>query len=202
MLKNSFNSLPPAFLPVCGLAAALPFLLIQPVSVKVILCLLYISGAALKGGRIKPVFITVFFVSITLFYAFTSYGEVLLSFNLWDTARIRITAEGLNSGLARASTFLGLIYLSRFSISTGGKIRSLKLPYIPEMFAFFEKLTSSGIKIRLNFLAEDLDRIFFSCFETEKAAEKAAEKKVSSKPAAAFSLLCVLLSWAAYIHSL
>lgn len=97
------------------------------------------------------------FVSIVAVHLFKPYGSVLLSIG-----RLTITEGALELGITKASTLVGLIFLSRFFIRTTvqfpGKIGAL----LSRTFYYFEKITELWKEIGRKPLFAKLDELLFA----------------------------------------
>jgi len=120
-----------------GVAMIPPFLVLEGLLTKLLFIVLFIlvMRFAGKGFRLVPglvVLTAVFFAHLLM-----PLGEVL-----WYVGEFPITEGAIRDGLTRGLTLVGLVYLSRFSVSADLRIPGTPGRLLYHVFYYFEELTS------------------------------------------------------------
>jgi len=155
---------------------AMPALLFNPIPLfRIIQFLFYWFLCWFAGKKNNPLITILIFLFIAAFNLIVPYGRVLYSIG-----KFNITFGALMTGIERASTLMGLIMLSRFSIR-----RDLKFPgafgeLIGESFRFFTIIMESKKRISRKNLIGDIDQLMID-LSAKDDREKTAG--LSSDPA-------------------
>jgi hypothetical protein len=140
-----------------GLLVLPSFLLHSDPFIKLIQAGFFAVLLVASRKRVRVLVSAGIFASIIAVHLFKPYGSVLFSIG-----RITITEGALKLGITKASTLVGLIFLSRFFIRTTvqfpGKIGSL----LGRTFYYFEKITELWKEIGRKPLFARLDELLFA----------------------------------------
>lgn len=174
---------------IAGLITIPAFLLQEQSFTKLLMCLLFIVLVFLENKRVRVVLPFAVFLSVVVMNLFRPYGTLLFTI-----AGLRVTWGALLLGIKKASTFVGLIYLSRFfvrpSVSIPGKIGAL----LARTFYFFDLITEKWPATRGKTLFERLDNLFFS-IETSTEPRSRGEKRTTTIYGLGFLLLIMGFIW-------
>ena len=159
---------PPAVRFVAGLLAVPPFLFQENRIVQAAQVLVFVVLSVLSGKKFRLLPNLMIGAGIIVMNLLTPQGSVLFS-----VGSFYMTAGALDRGIAKTLVLIGLIYLSRFSVTKGlslpGRIGGL----LSRVFYYFEEITKSrGGFTRGNMMAR-LDEILIS------VQEQAAADRVS-----------------------
>ena len=142
------------------------------------------------SGRKNNILITIIiFLFVAVFNLFAPYGEILLSTRFFD-----ITAGALMTGIHRAVTLTGLIFLSktfiRRDIMLPGRLGAL----IGESFMILARITEEKKRITFKNFIADIDNLLLE-LSTEDASiateKKSAPKK--NKPIGVLIIITVIM---------
>jgi len=140
-----------------GVAVLPSFLLHSDPFIKLIQAGVFAVLLAASRKRIRVLLSAGIFASIVVVHLFKPYGSVLFSMG-----RVTVTEGALKLGITKASTLVGLIFLSRFFIRTTvqfpGKIGRL----LSRTFYYFEKITELWKEIEKKPLFARLDELLFA----------------------------------------
>jgi hypothetical protein len=170
----------PRSLFVCGALLFPPFLLQQDIVIRAGLILAFMLLNALGGRRVRVLQAGIVAAAIVIFNLVIPTGRVLAA--PWG---IPITESALKSGLMKATTMTGLVFLSQFSIRS-----SLRLPgriggLIGRCLFYFEAIMSERGKIDRRNIIGSLDAILMSIGAPESVpAERLAPVSWDARGAA------------------
>ncbi len=179
MIYKNNLTLTPRHKLVLGLLFIPAYLLQQSLLIRSIQLFILITLYILQGGkfRILPNFMLV--SGIVLAYIVRPAGKIL--FMLLD---FPVTRGALISGLSRSLMLIGLIYLSRLSVSSKLKFKGTPGNLIGRVFYYFEAITEGPGKLKiskfnksgiLDSLIEYIDNLLIS---VEKESNQKEIKKV------------------------
>jgi len=174
----------------CGLGTLPAFLFQQDLIIKIseagIFILLNIFFR--KKVRIFPPLIA--FLSIVFMNLLSPYGKVIA-----DAGFLRVTDGALESGIMKAGTFLGLLYLSKISVTRETAVPGRAGKLITETFYLFEQLTDEWKNIEEKGILQRLDRLLLTIDSKKKEKlPETAEKSINKFSAVLFALV-FLGSW-------
>lgn len=191
------HSIPPDFLFICGLVTVPAFLLQTVLFVRIFQVLLFLLLVVISGRKVKLLFHVMLFLSIALMNILTPCGEVLLKIG-----PLPVTHDALNLGIFKATTFLGLIYLSQFTISTNLKLPGVIGGTMGKVFFYFEKIKQENRACTNRNLIERIDFILFNVLKNPENMEipaKSIEKGEKKLFGIIFLCFFVLINWGAFI---
>jgi len=151
----------------CGLLSIPPVVLQNHLFlhfIQIVVCVLLMI--VLSGKRFNPVPPLTILAGIILVSVFSPFGKVIFSIG-----PVQFTEGSLSQSLQRGFTVIGLVYLSKASVS-----KNLKLPgrvgsILSQMFAYFDHLTSERIpRFGKNWIQE-IDRILLDAYQIESTPE-------------------------------
>ncbi len=185
----------PSSLFFCAMIVIPSFIFQTNLTLKFIITMEFILLYILKGKKFKPLPNIILTVSICLMNLFNPSGKVLV-----DLKILTITDTALFNGLDKSMLLIGLIYLSRFSISSDlylpGHIGNL----LSKTFYYFEKLTEIGIKKSKGSLISQIDELLFKLEITPKLNEKNYRRKSSAK-GKVFIIIFITLNWVLFFST-
>ncbi len=166
-----------------GWMVFLPSFLFQTslaVRVFQILCIVFVYSA--EGKKFKLVPNVLLFTGVTVAHLLRPAGEVLFS---WKG--IVITEEALVSGISRSLLLIGLVYISRISVTShlhfpgrAGRLLSSVFFYFEEITRFNRRPEKGKIKMKSFFttFTEFMDGILFlsDSFDAERNTERNVEE--------------------------
>ncbi len=159
---------------------------------------LFIGLALLSGRRIRPWNLIGISAGIVLMNLLVPYGRVL-----FDAGPFSITLGALQSGLLKAATVVGLIYLSLFSIRSELPFPGTFGGLLSRVIYYFERILSSPRRLDRRNLIGSLDTLLMDiCRPDPPAPEKGPETPpVFRTTPAGYLLLAVLVAgnWAALL---
>ncbi|MCK5671985.1 MAG: hypothetical protein KAH95_01340 [Spirochaetales bacterium] len=138
MINNKTVFLSPEQKLFLGLAFVPAYLLQQSVFIRTFQFILLLSIFIYKGGkfRIMPNMILIF--GIIFAYILNPAGKVIVM-----AGKFPVTEGALMSGLSRALMLIGLIYLSRLSVSSKLNFKGKTGNLIGRVFYYFEAITEN-----------------------------------------------------------
>jgi heptaprenyl diphosphate synthase len=101
----------PGVLLLCGIAVIPPYVLQRDLLFKAVQLLMFMILCLLAAKRLRLLGNLVFFAAVVVFHVLTPTGRVLFSLG-----RLAVTETALKTGALKALTFVGLYYLSAFTI--------------------------------------------------------------------------------------
>ncbi|MDR1625649.1 MAG: Gx transporter family protein [Spirochaetia bacterium] len=160
---------PAHFIFVCGLVSVFPFVASRSLAAKTLLAALYVAIAGFSGRRIRILPGTVLLVSVTALHCLRPFGKVLLMLGTWP-----LTEGALDSGLIKALTLIGLVYLSRLTVRPQLRFPGRAGGIFSAMLSDFERITGCGVKIQRKDFWGGLDRLFAAVYGNGGEAARAA----------------------------
>ena len=140
-----------------GLAVLPSFLLHSDPFIKLIQVGVFAVLLAASRKRIRVLLSAGIFASIVVVHLFKPYGSVLFSIG-----RVTVTEGALKLGITKASTLVGLIFLSRFFIRTTVQFPGRIGRLLSRTFYYFEKITELWKEIEKKPLFARLDELLFA----------------------------------------
>ncbi|MDR2181643.1 MAG: Gx transporter family protein [Treponema sp.] len=150
----------PYFIFICGFVSIFPFVFTGSLAAKAFLAALYMALAGFAGRKIRILPNFVLLLSVTALHCLRPLGEVLLMLGTWP-----LTQGALESGLIKALTLTGLVYLSRLTVKPELRFPGRAGEIFSTMLSDFERITSCGIQIRRGDFRASLDRLFAAVYE-------------------------------------
>ena len=187
-----------------GVAALPAFLFLNRLEGLLALVPLFILLTILAGRRFRPVFPIVATLGIVAANLLMPSGRVLLSLG-----SVSITSGALLLGARKSLTFVGLVYLSFFSVRPGLKLPGRFGGLFARVIYYFERLLEADKRLDRRDALGSLDRFLWKVFPPDPserpavlARERAAggrEEPTARTRAGGWALLAgvVLLPWAA-----
>ncbi len=154
---------------------------------KAALVLLFALLAVLSGKRIRWLYFLLLAASITAFNLLSPLGRVLVRIG-----PLPVTRGALGSGLTKALTIVGLVFVSLFTVS-----RNLSLPgrfgaFLGRSFYYFERLYAEKKRIRRQHVWEDVDAILARVFVAPSPGE--AKREGGRSTAAGLALAAAMVA--------
>ncbi|WP_245540134.1 hypothetical protein [Sediminispirochaeta bajacaliforniensis] len=185
------------------------FVFQQSLFFRIIQVVLLIVYSLLLGRRFRFLPNIALLLGVTAANLLTPVGEVLFRIGTFP-----VTSVALVQGLMRALLFIGLVYLSRSSISAslalpgkGGALVARTLYYFEKIIDFDPPAKEKGFWYALTHLGKRLDQILLFCFE--EADESPADPLAGKRREAAVPLIgiriyivvLILLFWTLFVIS-
>ncbi len=152
----------PSFLFFFGLALTPAFWLQERLAWKAALALLFFALAAWarprgwwRGGLASLIFLA----ATTLMNLAIPLGRVI-----WQVGRWSITQGGLESGLAKGLTLVGLAYLSRFCVRPELSLPGAAGRYVARSLFYLNRLLEARKALSLTRLIDTLDRVLLKLY--------------------------------------
>ena len=121
---------------ILGLVFIPAYLLQQSIYIRSVQLILLIFVYIYNGGKFRLLPNLMLFFGIVLAYILIPAGKVIISFGNFP-----ITSGSINSGLTRALMLIGLIYISRLSVSSKLNFKGDLGNLIGRVFYYFEEIT-------------------------------------------------------------
>ena len=133
------------------------FLLQRDIAVRGLEVALLFALNGMRGARIHVVQSLVLALGVVVFNLVIPVGRVLAS-----PLGLPITEGALGSGLARASTVIGMIALSRFTIRSDLRLPGSLGGLIARSLYYFELIMAERKQVRKEHVLQDIDEILLS----------------------------------------
>ena len=151
--------LPPAARFWTGISLIPGYFLVESLSLKFLLVILFAVMAKQAGKKIRYLYFIMMTLSITAFHILTPRGRILM-----ELGPVQLTSGALHTGILKGVTLGGLVFLSLFSVTP-----SLKLPgrlggLLARMFYYFEEILDGRKKIRAANFIGSLDETLMEIF--------------------------------------
>ncbi len=182
---------------ICGILIIPAFLFQENPAVRGIQTILFIILAAASGRRVKILPGLLLFIFIIIANIFSPVGRVFFSIG-----KLPVTAGALRNGLLKGTMLIGLIYLSRFSISPGIRIPGSFGTIIGKVFFYFECIMKADIKITAGNFIGQIDRLLMDVDLKSGETPSDTPAVIRSGYLVFLMPLLVLLNWGAlYFNS-
>ena len=140
MLKNSFNQLiKPEHLFAAGIIVIPAFIFQENLPVKWFQVLLFMLLSIISGKRVLILPNIIMAAGIVAANLLTPVGEVFLI-----AAGFPVTKGAIYKGLEKSALLIGMIYISRFSVSSGFVFPGRRGNILSLVFYYFEKIMEGG----------------------------------------------------------
>ena len=173
----------PLVTPVHGfLAGALlipAFLFQVNLPVRVLQVLLFMGLALLSGRRLRPANLVGLSAGIVLMNLLIPFGKVLFS-----VGPLPVTLGALQSGLLKATTVAGLLYLSLFSIRSDLPLPGLFGGLVGRVIWYFERILETPKRLERRDLIGSLDRLLVELSRPDPPEPQAPGEGGGGAPAA------------------
>lgn len=179
------NRISPRYLFIAGLLALPPFLFQQQLPVKAIQTVSFILLCMFFKRRMLILPPLIAFLSITVMNLLSPHGEVL-----YTLGPFQLTSLALSTGLKRALTLIGLIYLSKLTITRRTPLPGTLGTLIAETFFYFERMMEEWKTVKEKRLLVKLDALLIML--EEKPADITPDN-VSSVYSPSLSILFLIL---------
>jgi len=185
------TKLSPKILFLSGLLVLPAFLFQNNLPAKASQTALFIILCAAGSRRMLILPPLIAFFSVTLMNLLSPHGEVLITIG-----RFPITETALHTGLHRALTLIGLIYLSKLAITRHTRLPGTLGALIAKTFFFFERMTEEWKNIKEKRLLVKLDTLMLTLEAAPAAAKKTGSSAPSSRRASImFALIFITGNW-------
>jgi heptaprenyl diphosphate synthase len=128
----------PVFWAICGLLAVCPFLFIESLRIKLVLCALFVFLTLLSGRKIRILPNIVLAFSVIFCHLLTPSGKIYFSLGNFP-----VTEDALLRGIGKTVTVIGLVYLSRLAIRPSLRLWGRPGRIFTAMIRYFELITES-----------------------------------------------------------
>jgi hypothetical protein len=155
-----------------GLLTAAGFLLQREPVPKLSLVFVFMSLVFVSNKRIRILPPAAIFISVTAMNLFRPYGSLLCS-----VGPLQITAGALEIGIIKASTLVGLIYVSRFFVRPTVKLPGTVGALLGNTLYYFEIITEKWRKTESDTLFDRIDTLLL---ELDTEATRAPSEKQSA----------------------
>ena len=136
-------------------ALLIPAFLFQTfLPVRLLQVLLFIALALLSGRRLRPATLLGLSAGIVLMNLLVPFGRVL-----FNAGPLPVTSGALHSGLLKATTVAGLLYLSLFSIRSDLPLPGLLGGLLGRVIWYFERILETPKRLDRRDLIGSLDRL-------------------------------------------
>jgi uncharacterized membrane protein len=140
-----------------GLAMLPAFLFTVHPLVRLAQVILFVCLSLLAGRRFRPLFALTATSGIVAANLLMPSGRVL-----WSAGPLSVTSGALETGLRKALTFVGLVYLSLFAVRPGIPLPGRFGGLLARVFYYFERLLESEKRLDRRDLLGSLDRYLWS----------------------------------------
>ncbi|GAB4222349.1 MAG: Gx transporter family protein [Spirochaetales bacterium] len=188
------RNLSPGTLFLAGVTSLPPFLFSESLPTKGALVLFYFLCAGWSGKRIRILPNLLAFLGIVAAHLVTPIGQVL-----FYLGRFPVTLGALRTGSLKALTLLGMIALSRFTLSTRVSFPGRLGAVLSRMFFYFERITERKIRLRRSHLWEDIRLLLQEVYEEGLNPRPQAAGTRTTTRGYAFLLVFLLVSWSALL---
>jgi len=177
----------------CGILVVVSFLFQSSVTLRCIQAAGFVILASVSGKKIRIVPLILMFSGIVIINLLRPYGKLLFS-----VFSFNITQGALETGINKASTLVGLIYLSRFFVQPGLRIPGKTGWLLGRVFYYFEEITEKWklvsvkaqyseerprkLKAFLKTFINSLDRLLFTVYPVESPAPQNPSSTSKSTP--------------------
>ncbi len=202
MISKNIISIAPRQKLILGLLFIPAYLLQQSLLVRCVQFVIVISVYIFQGSKFRIVPNLILFSGITLAFVILPAGKVL--FMLFE---FPVTEGALISGLSRSLMLIGLIYISRLSVSSKLNIKGRAGNLVGRVFFYFEAITEGNRlfnfkdfykKGMMGRLILYIDKLLIAVENKDKGIEvQITDKNVNSSFAAI--LLSVIFIFVSYI---
>jgi hypothetical protein len=182
---------------VAGLAILPAFALQTHPLVRVGQAALFIVLCTVSGRRFKPLFPLSLFVAVVTANLLLPVGTVLCRIGAFP-----VTQGALRTGVMRAAFFIGLVYLSRFSVGPGLSLPGHFGRLVTDVFYYFERLTESKPALRGKNMFAVVDGLLLELGDAPSTdthpdrGSKSGRNRFRSIGIAEVGLIClVILNW-------
>lgn len=186
---------------ILGLLFIPAYLLQQSILIRCVQFIVLITVYILQGGRFRIAPNLILFSGIVLAYVIRPAGKVLFLF-----LEFPVTEGALISGLTRSFMLIGLIYISRLSVSSKLTFKGAAGNLVGRVFYYFEAITEGkgtfhfrefykpGAKRRL---ISYIDELLISVENKDKYVEKLIKDNniKTSLPAMLLSIIFIFFSY-------
>ena len=195
MRKNISSSLIFA----AGLLLIPAFILQSQILIRSLQLVFFMMLSLFSGKRLRLVRSMIFVVFVTLFNLLNPAGRVMFTIGSFA-----VTEQALKGGLFKAMTFLGLFYISSFSVRRDIPLRGIPGFLASRTFGYFNLLLQERA-LKPKRLVESLDQILLNTYSCSPEALPDTNSESSSQTSAggyvAVAFL-VALNWCLTILSL
>lgn len=181
---------------VAGLVALPAFLLVEGPIPKAALAAAYMALGWLGGKRARPLFALVASAIIVAFNCLLPSGRVLAEF-----AGFTLTEGALLSGVGKALTVEGLLFLSQASVRGDLRLPGSFGRLLGESFSFFDRISAQRGRFDAKKPFASIDSILLSLYDSEAQGGPRARRALTAK-GVAFAAALPAMSWAAAALSL
>lgn len=187
---------------ILGLLFIPAYLLQQSIIIRFIQFTILISLYFILGGRFRIVPNLMLTSGIIIAYIIRPVGKVLFT-----VAEFPITEGALTSGLSRAFMLIGLIYISRLSVSSKLNFKGTVGTLLGRVFYYFEAITESQLGFHFSGfykkgasgrLISSIDDLLISIDNKDKSIEKIIANK-NTNSLLSVTILFMILILASYI---
>ena len=172
------NRISPRYLFIAGLLALPPFLFQQQLPIKAVQALSFILLCVVFKRKMLLLPPLIAFLSITFINILTPHGEII-----YTLGPFHLTSLALFTGLKRALTLIGLVYLSKLTITRMTPLPGTLGTLIAETFYYFERMMELWRTVRQKRLLVKLDTLLIMLEE-----EPAESREDDHPPSRSYSL--------------
>jgi hypothetical protein len=193
----SFLSVSPSHQFLCGLIVLPAFLLQGNLIIRSIQTLLFLILARGSGRKVKVFSSLLILVSVLLMNILSPHGEILIKILSFP-----VTLDAMLMGLHRATTFIGLIFLSQYAISSRLKFPGVAGGMVGKVFFYFEHMQEENRVCSEKNLFRRIDNVLYavsSRIKNHKTLHESHENLSTGMPAIIFIATFIVLNWGVLI---
>ncbi len=182
-----------------GLLLIPAFILQSQILIRSLQLAFFMMLSLFSGKRLRLVRSIIFVVFVTLFNLLNPAGRVMFTIGSFA-----VTEQALKGGLFKAMTFLGLFYVSSFSVRRDIPLRGTPGFLVSRTFGYFNLLLQERT-LRPKRLVESLDQLLLRTYSCSPEAIPDASREPGSQTSAggyAAVAFLVALNWCLTILSL
>ena len=182
-----------------GLLLIPAFILQSQILIRSLQLAFFMMLSLFSGKRLRLVRSMIFVVFVTLFNLLNPAGRVMLMIGGFP-----VTEQALKGGLFKAMTFLGLFYISSFSVRRDIPLRGTSGFLLSRTFGYFNLLLQERAR-RPKRLVESLDQILLKTYSCSPEALPDTNSESGSQTSACGYItvaFLVVLNWCLTILSL
>lgn len=187
-----FAKLPAEFRFWTGLAALFPYLFLESMILRGFLVFYFILLAILSGKRFKAAPNLLMLGGIVLAHLFIPNGRIL-----WEWGPLTLTVGSLQNGLTKGFLVIGLIYLSRLTVSPQLAIPGRAGALFSLTFYYFEELSGGPRLTRTSLISQIDKRLLEMDAKTASPAPRPAPAEGGALRRALYLSLLLLPVWTA-----
>ncbi|MBN1698855.1 MAG: hypothetical protein JW881_15165 [Spirochaetales bacterium] len=191
---------PPVYQAICGLLVLPVFLLQTDVAIRCFQTAGFVLMAKASGRKINMLSSLFLLAGILIMNLLSPHGEVIAR-----VFTLPVTLGALRMGLHRATTFIGLIYLSRYTISPGLRLPGKAGGVLGKTFCYFEYLQEENARCDEKNVFRRIDAVLSAVSSRIAEQGDAYETAgVASCHVTGLLLMCLFtgINWGAFIFSL